>query len=758
MADTNLKVQIKFQATGDKELARAFKTAAVANEKLEKQTKKLNKANKKLKKGMFDVSKSLRLSKNSFATLRSKMLLASFAAGLVAASFGKVVQEAMKFEKVKVRLNAMFGSVEAGSRAFEKFNKIAATTPFTLTDVVEAGAALKAFGADAERLIKPVSDLAAFMGTTAAEAASALGRAFAGGAGAADILRERGILQLVKDSQGLDDLTKLTLPEFRKAVEETILDPSVGIAGATDALSKTMTGLVSNLGDSFSRLGAALGEGIIHLSGAKAFVPALTEMFSSLTNAITKLNETDEETFIRLLTALGASSEQIANIKKTSDPLTKLGGDLFDLEQIFSSFINTQETLGEGFKGRMGIFGFLDPLKEFVQLRGSLEEGLSISGTAFQESFELNLKAMSDPALADKFRDAVAQLRRDVEIEKELLFGKDPSEAVNAQLEQAGKMLDVFIPALEKLIPAKIKEIAPEGLISFDDLITFDDDDDEMSFASKFAKKMAEEGSATAAELMEIAKILLEKKKEMLEESLKFQKTIDEAEAMNLTLREEMFSKHFNTILSMAQKNLDARKNAELQTLRDTDAFRNASSEERETMEKDALKQFQSRQKMLFRLNQLNEIAKVVMSTHAAISDATLMIARLEIASKFYKGTGNFAMAALAKSQIPGIAKDIGFSRASAAAQIGLIAGQQAPAFARGGSFVTGGEQFIKVGDNSGGRERVDITPLSSPDFGDAGGGSSINVNIMGNVIGTQEFVRDNLLPEIENTIKRNLA
>ena len=92
------------------------------------------------------------------------------------------------------------------------------------------------------------------------------------------------------------------------------------------------------------------------------------------------------------------------------------------------------------------------------------------------------------------------------------------------------------------------------------------------------------------------------------------------------------------------------------------------------------------------------------------------------------------------------------------AAQAGIIAGQKPPAFARGGSFITGGEQFIRVGDNSGGRERVDITPLSSPDFGDAGGGSSINVNIMGNVIGTQEFVRDNLLPEIENTIKRNLA
>ena len=50
------------------------------------------------------------------------------------------------------------------------------------------------------------------MGTTATEAANALGRAFSGGQGSADILRERGILALIKDSQGLTDLSKTTLP------------------------------------------------------------------------------------------------------------------------------------------------------------------------------------------------------------------------------------------------------------------------------------------------------------------------------------------------------------------------------------------------------------------------------------------------------------------------------------------------------------------------------------------------------------------
>ena len=146
------------------------------------------------------------------------------------------------------------------------------------------------------------------------------------------------------------------------------------------------------------------------------------------------------------------------------------------------------------------------------------------------------------------------------------------------------------------------------------------------------------------------------------------------------------------------------------------------------------------------------------MATQSGIAEITLLLAKLKAAEKYFMGTGQFALAANARSQMVGLGSQIGFAKGSAAAQIGIIAGQQAPAFARGGSFTTQGEQFIKVGDNSGGRERVDITPLSSPDFGDAGGGSSINVNIMGNVIGTQEFVRDNLLPEIENSIKRNLA
>ena len=93
MADTKLKVQIQFQATGDKELARAFKTAAIATEKLKKANEKLNNETKKTRKGFFQITTEGRLVKNTFATIRSKLLLMSFAFTLVTGTVGKFIQK-----------------------------------------------------------------------------------------------------------------------------------------------------------------------------------------------------------------------------------------------------------------------------------------------------------------------------------------------------------------------------------------------------------------------------------------------------------------------------------------------------------------------------------------------------------------------------------------------------------------------------------------------------------------------------------------
>ena len=246
--------------------------------------------------------------------LRNDLLLASFAFAGVSAAIGKVVGVSARFEAVKTRLVGLTGSVENAEKAFDNFNKVAATTPFTLDDVVDAGAQLQAFGADAEALIVPITDLAAFMGTTAVEAANAFGRAFAGGAGAADILRERGILNIIKTSKGLTDLSKTTLPEFREALITSIQDPVVGIAGSSERLSKTFTGLTSNMIDSFTRLADSIGDSLM---------PVIRPLFETLKSGaeraerfIRGLTETSLETAIRELKEFEGTASQIADLQR----------------------------------------------------------------------------------------------------------------------------------------------------------------------------------------------------------------------------------------------------------------------------------------------------------------------------------------------------------------------------------------------------------------------------------------------------------
>ncbi len=193
-----------------------------------------------------------------------------FGAALTATA-GVAVKRAGDFERLQTRLVSIFGSVEKGSEAFRQLNELAAKTPFSLEGVIEAGSMLAAYlGRDRDQaveLTKDLADLAAYMGDDIAEAARAFGMAMAAGASGAEMLRRRGVLAAVADfarlKYGINDLTKLTLPEFRRVMIEAIRDPSLGIAGSTERLSKTFTGAWSNMTDALDRFAASMGQTLL---------------------------------------------------------------------------------------------------------------------------------------------------------------------------------------------------------------------------------------------------------------------------------------------------------------------------------------------------------------------------------------------------------------------------------------------------------------------------------------------------------------
>jgi len=308
--------------------------------------------------------------------LAARQAAKAFAGLASLAALGAVVkssvQTSAQFVALETRLVALKGSVDEGRKSFDFFNRVAATTPFQLANVVEAGAQLEAFGADSTETLKAVSDLAAFMGTDIVDAANAFGRAFAGGAGAADVLRERGVLTQVKLKTGFDDLSKLTLPQFRKALTDTLTDPEGNIAGATDLLSQTFTGLVSNFQDSVSQLQDSIGD--LLAPAIKDVVKFLKEGIDDLTDSFKQLNETAIETTLRKLKELGSEDE---NVLRT----------IADLERDVA--LQRQKSIGEQLEGLGSVTEMSSMISEELNNQSKLQIKL---GEAEKEKEELAAK------------------------------------------------------------------------------------------------------------------------------------------------------------------------------------------------------------------------------------------------------------------------------------------------------------------------------------------------------------------------------
>ena len=98
------------------------------------------------------------------------------------------------------------------------------------------------------------------------------------------------------------------------------------------------------------------------------------------------------------------------------------------------------------------------------------------------------------------------------------------------------------------------------------------------------------------------------------------------------------------------------------------------------------------------------------------------------------------------------LASTASFGAASAAGLAGIINSLAttktlALAAAKGADFVTSGPQLMVVGDNPGGRERVQVTPMSSPNINGPQGGNVV-VNIHGGIV-DQDYVTNTLIPAI---------
>lgn len=236
-------------------------------------------------------------------------------AGEAIFDFGKEVLEVTsKFEKYNAILSTTLGSNQAASAAFQMIQKFAAETNFSVEELTESYVKM------ANRGLRPGQDEMKKL----ADVANATGKPFEQLVEAInDVNNTERWGEIGIKAQTSGDKVTFSYRGVTQTVERTeqgVMKAMVafgemnGVAGTTEKISKTLEGQVSNLGDSYQQLQAAIGN---ELKGA------FSTLISILGQAITAFGEiwkgttSVRDVFSVLWNSIGTLASSFVSLIKT---------------------------------------------------------------------------------------------------------------------------------------------------------------------------------------------------------------------------------------------------------------------------------------------------------------------------------------------------------------------------------------------------------------------------------------------------------
>ena len=201
---------------------------------------------------------------------------ASFAAGLSAKEFiSQLIEVRGEFQKLEVAFSTMLGSKERADALMREAVQLAATTPFDLQGVASGYKQLLAYGVAMEDVTEtmtrlgniaaglsiPLNDLVYLYGTTRAQ-----GRLYTQdfnqftGRGIPmirELSKEFGVAE--SEIKGMVEAGRVGFPEVQKVIENLTNEGGM-FYNLMEEQSKTLSGQVSNLGDSISQMFNEIGK------------------------------------------------------------------------------------------------------------------------------------------------------------------------------------------------------------------------------------------------------------------------------------------------------------------------------------------------------------------------------------------------------------------------------------------------------------------------------------------------------------------
>lgn len=223
---------------------------------------------------------------------KSKLVFAGIAAGLTAVAYG-ALKTAGEFEKYEATLKVMLGTTDAAKARLKELSDFAAKTPFALPEVVELGNQLQSIGRYSKENMTILGDLASAAGKPIEQVSRAFAKLATGQKGeGVNMFRE--LLISTEDwveatGKGISKSGELmaTTEEMIAALPKIMAKKN--FTGMMEEQSKTFEGIMSNLGDSITRVGLIIGQTLLPPAKKIAeFLITLTSIFTQMPGPVQK--------------------------------------------------------------------------------------------------------------------------------------------------------------------------------------------------------------------------------------------------------------------------------------------------------------------------------------------------------------------------------------------------------------------------------------------------------------------------------------
>ena len=269
---------------------------------------------------------------------------------------------------------------------------------------------------------------------------------------------------------------------------------------------------------------------------------------------------------------------------------------------------------------------------------------------------------------------------------------------------------------------------------------------------------------------------------EIMEHNLQLEKTqnfyanitqgigiLTEAQSIASSHRLEMMQIEHDQFVSNAESEADIEK----EKIRNANISEKARARLTKAIDKDLARTKAQSHNKLVDAQMKSATGSGLMSALGIVGETMQGVSALKVKHSIAKANAKMALgnpltapaAAIYEGIAASILGQIGMTKGFGAAQVALAyaqANNQRKSLsatkikaAQGTDFITSGPTNLLVGDNPGARERVQVTPLSSPNlFGPASGSGGFNVTI-NNPILTQDYVENELADAIKDAVRR---